>query len=85
MLTAAGGVSLAHAARMGATVPAQELGLGTRKGRLLPGYDADVAAFRRAPGARLGGDLGDPPGGDLRCVLTMVGGEVVYRADGTGS
>jgi N-acetylglucosamine-6-phosphate deacetylase len=82
VLTAAGGIPLAHAARMGATVPAQELGLGARKGRLLPGYDADVAAFRRVPGARLGGDLGEPPGGDLRCVLTMVGGDVVYREDG---
>ena len=78
VLTSAGGVPLAAAARMGATVPAEELGLGRRKGRLLPGYDADVAAFGPVAGARLGGDLGDPPGGDRRCLLTMVGGEVVF-------
>jgi hypothetical protein len=63
---------------MGSTVPAAEMGLATRKGRLGPGFDADVAAFRPLPGARLGGGLGEPPGGDLRCVLTMVGGAVVF-------
>lgn len=78
VLTAAGGVPLSHAARMGSTVPALQLGLAGRKGRLLPGYDADVAAFRPLPGATLGADLGTPPGGDLRCALTMVGGEVVF-------
>jgi N-acetylglucosamine-6-phosphate deacetylase len=78
VLTSAAGVPLDAAARMGSTVPAQELGLGRRKGRLLPGYDADVAALRPLPGARLGGELGAPPGADRRCVLTMVGGQVVF-------
>lgn len=78
VLTAVGGVPLEHAARMGATVPAGELGLGTRKGRLVPGYDADVAVFGPVAGARLGGDLGEPAGADLRCLLTMVAGQVVF-------
>ncbi|HEU5317777.1 MAG TPA: amidohydrolase family protein [Chloroflexota bacterium] len=79
VLTTEGGVSLSDAARMGATVPATELGLATRKGRLVVGYDADVTAFAPVPGAKLGGGLRDLPGSDRRCVLTMVGGEVVYR------
>ncbi|MDQ3699902.1 MAG: amidohydrolase family protein [Chloroflexota bacterium] len=82
VLTAVGGVPLEHAARMGATVPAGELGLGTRKGRLVPGYDADVTVFGPVAGARLGGDLGEPPGADLRCLLTMVGGQVVFTRGG---
>ena len=81
VLTTEGGVPLHHAARMGATVPAVELGLATRKGRLAPGYDADVAAFGPVPGARLGGALRDLPGADRRCLLTMVAGQVVFRRD----
>ncbi|HEX2032978.1 MAG TPA: amidohydrolase family protein [Chloroflexota bacterium] len=79
VLTTVGGVPLAQAARMGATVPATELGLTTRKGRLLPGYDADLTVFGPLPGARLGGDLGEPPGAERRCLLTVVGGQVVFR------
>jgi N-acetylglucosamine-6-phosphate deacetylase len=79
VLTTEGGVSLSDAAWMGSTVPATELGLATRKGRLVVGYDADVAAFGPVAGAKLGGGLRDLPGSDRRCVLTMVGGEVVYR------
>lgn len=79
VLTTEGGVSLEHAARMGSTVPAIELGIARRKGRLIPGYDADIAAFAPVPGAALGGGLRDLPGANRRCVLTLVGGEVVYR------
>ena len=79
VLTTEGGVPLAAAARMGSTVPAVELGLATRKGRLAPGYDADVAAFAPVPGVTLGGGLRDLPGADRRCVLTMVGGDVVFQ------
>src|SRR5205823_179247 len=39
VLTTEGGVSLSAAARMGSTVPAIELGLATKKGRLAPGFD----------------------------------------------
>lgn len=81
VLTTEGGVPLHDAARMGSLVPATELGLSTRKGRLLPGYDADVAAFAPVPGARLGGALRDLPGANRRCVLTMVAGEVVFTRD----
>ncbi|HEV2125361.1 MAG TPA: amidohydrolase family protein, partial [Chloroflexota bacterium] len=79
VLTTEGGVSLEHAAWMGSTVPAIELGIARRKGRLIPGYDADIAAFAPVPGAALGGGLRDLPGANRRCVLTLVGGEVVYR------
>ena len=81
VLTTEGGVPLEHAARMGATVPAIELGLATRKGRLAPGFDADVAAFGPVPGARLGGALRELPGADRRCLLTMVAGQVVFQRD----
>jgi N-acetylglucosamine-6-phosphate deacetylase len=81
VLTTEGGVPLAHAARMASTVPAIELGLATRKGRLAPGYDADVAAFAPVRGARLGGSLRDLPGADRRCILTMVAGRVVFKRD----
>lgn len=79
VLTSEGGVPLEHAARMGSTVPATELGLAHRKGKLLPGYDADIAAFAPQPGARLGAALRDLPGADRRCQLTMVAGEIVYQ------
>lgn len=81
VLTTAGGVPLAHAARMGSTVPATQLGLITRKGRLIPGYDADIAAFAPVRDATLGGGMPDLPGANRRCVLTMVGGEVVFKRD----
>ena len=79
VLTTEGGVDWSDAARMGSLVPAIELGLATRKGRIAPGYDADIAAFGPVTGAMLGGGLRDLPGSDYRCLLTMVGGEVVYR------
>jgi N-acetylglucosamine-6-phosphate deacetylase len=81
VLTSEGGVFLRDAARMGSLVAATELGLSTRKGRLAPGYDADVAVFAPVPGVSLGGALRDLPGSDRRCVLTMVAGEVVFTRD----
>ncbi len=86
LLTAIGGVPLADAARMGSTVPAAQLGLGDRKGRIATGFDADLCVLAPTAGARLGGAWPDPnhaPGSDLRCVLTVVGGEVVYRRHAT--
>lgn len=85
LLTTLGGVPLTDAARMGSTVPAAQLGLAGRKGRIAPGFDADVCVLAPVPGARLGGAWPDPdaaPGSDRRCVLTVVGGEVVFRRDG---
>lgn len=79
VLTTEGGVPLEHAARMGATVPAMELGLATRKGRLTPGYDADVAVFGPVPGERLGGGWRELPGANRRCLLTMVDGRIVFK------
>src|SRR5918998_1654029 len=39
------GCTVAEAARMSSTTPARLIGEGRRKGRLVPGYDADVAIF----------------------------------------
>lgn len=66
VLTSEAGVSLTAAVRMGSLVPATELGLATRKGRLVPEFDADVTAFAPLPGARLGGALRELPGADRR-------------------
>jgi N-acetylglucosamine-6-phosphate deacetylase len=40
-----GAATLAEAVRMAATVPASVAGAGSRKGRLAPGYDADIVAL----------------------------------------
>lgn len=57
------GCSLADAAQMTATVPARILGL-TRKGRIAPGFDADLTAVDDR--------------GQVR--LTIIGGKIVYDA-----
>jgi N-acetylglucosamine-6-phosphate deacetylase len=49
---------------MASLSPAAALGLEDRKGRIAPGFDADLVAL----------DEG------LEAVLTVVGGEVVYSA-----
>jgi predicted amidohydrolase YtcJ len=55
--------------------PALAAGLADRRGRLVPGHDADLAAWDRDP-------LDSPPDElrEMRCLLTMVAGEVVHRA-----
>jgi predicted amidohydrolase YtcJ len=55
--------------------PAHAAGLGRRQGRLLPGYDADLAAWDTDP-------LASEPDAlrEMRCLLTMVDGEAVQRA-----
>jgi N-acetylglucosamine-6-phosphate deacetylase len=40
-----GCATLAEAVRMAATVPAAVAGAGERKGRIAPGYDADLVAL----------------------------------------
>jgi N-acetylglucosamine-6-phosphate deacetylase len=56
--------SLVDAVQMASTTPAEALGLGDRKGRLRPGYDADLVLLDDALNVR----------------ATVVAGEVVYRA-----
>lgn len=57
-IIAATGCSLAEAARMCSASPARAIGLGDRKGRIAPGYDADLVILDSA----------------LRVVGTIVGG-----------
>lgn len=62
-MAAASGMGLAAALTMASQTPARALGLGDRRGRVAPGYDADLVAL----------DEG------LAVALTMVAGEIVYR------
>jgi N-acetylglucosamine-6-phosphate deacetylase len=55
---------LSGAWQMASLNPARQLGLADRVGRLAPGYDANLTAI----------------GADGQAVLTMVGGQIVYRA-----
>jgi len=60
------GLPFAQAVRMATEVPARVLGL--RKGRLAPGYDADVVVLKD----------------DYEPSLTLIGGQVVYQDVGKG-
>ncbi len=54
---------LSEAVRMASTIPARVLGLGDRKGRIAPGYDADLVALDT----------------ELAVVRTWVGGQIVHQ------
>lgn len=58
------GIALPHVLAMASYVPARQLGLSDRKGIIQTGADADIAVLSR----------------DFRVMLTIVGGDVVYRA-----
>jgi N-acetylglucosamine-6-phosphate deacetylase len=62
-LVASSEQNLGAAWQMASLNPARQLGLGAHLGRIAPGYDADLTAI-------------DASG---RVVLTMIGGEIVYR------
>jgi predicted amidohydrolase YtcJ len=55
--------------------PAVAAGAADHAGRLLPGYDADLAAWDRDPL-----DCEPHELREMRCVATMVGGGLVHRA-----
>lgn len=57
-----GAGSLAEAVRMASTVPARVLGLSDRKGRLAPGFDADLVALDN----------------NLNVAMTWAGGRLVF-------
>ena len=57
-----GAASLAEAVRMASTVPARVLGLSDRKGRLAPGFDADLVALDN----------------NLNVAMTWAGGRLVF-------
>lgn len=67
-------LSAAEALRAYTEGPARAAGLAGRTGKLLPGCDADLVAWDRDP-------LGCPPEEllEMRCLLTLVAGEAVYR------
>jgi len=56
--------------------PAHAAGLSHRQGRLLPGYDADLAAWDVDPL-----DCDPEALREMRCLLTMVDGETVQRTE----
>lgn len=60
------GCTIPEAARMAAATPARLVGEGRRKGRLAPGYDADVTVLRP----------------DLSVAAVYKGGALVYAAGG---
>lgn len=62
-MAAACEMGLAAVLTMAGRTPARALGMGDRKGRIAPGYDADMVALEE----------------DLTVALTMVAGEIVYR------
>jgi predicted amidohydrolase YtcJ len=68
------GLDAAAALRAYTEGPAAAAGLAHRQGRLLPGYDADLVAWDRDPVEAPAEALPD-----LRCLLTMVGGEGVHQ------
>jgi len=55
-------VPLADAVRMASTVPARVMGVDGRKGRIAPGYDADLVALDE----------------ELRVAMTWVGGQMLH-------
>jgi N-acetylglucosamine-6-phosphate deacetylase len=57
-----GHISVAEPVRMASTVPARILGLAERKGRIAPGYDADIIALD----------------GEMGVAMTWVAGRLVY-------
>jgi predicted amidohydrolase YtcJ len=54
--------------------PADAAREGHRRGRLLPGYDADLAVWNRDPLTATPQELRE-----MRCTMTVVAGEVVHR------
>lgn len=62
-----GGAALEEAVSMATVNPATLIGLGSVKGQLMPGFDADITALTS----------------DFRVAWTMVGGRIVYLAPDT--
>ena len=58
------GIPLADAVRMASETPAKAMGL-KKKGRLAPGYDADITVFDE----------------NIEILFTVVNGEVVYKRE----
>ncbi|MBW0116261.1 amidohydrolase family protein [Pseudonocardia abyssalis] len=71
------GMTPLEALRAGTATAAQVCGLGERKGRVAPGYDADLLAVAGDPAADIGALLSP--------VAVLVAGEVVRRAAGVAS
>ncbi len=57
------GIPIQDAVRMCSTTPARSVGMGTRKGVLAPGYDADIVVFDK----------------DIKIKMVMAKGRIVYK------
>jgi len=60
------GIPPEHALQMGSLTPASAIGLEKRKGRIMPGYDADFVLWDN----------------DLNVMMTIVGGRIEYVREG---
>jgi N-acetylglucosamine-6-phosphate deacetylase len=65
-------LGMSGVARAASTNPARLLGLGDRKGRVAPGYDADLTLFRQ--------NEGDGP---MEIIATVRAGKAVYERGGS--
>lgn len=72
-----GGLSLEQALRAYTERPAQAVGLGQQEGLLQPGYYADMVVLERLPNPASPDEIDENP-----VVMTLVGGEVVWRQEG---
>ena len=73
-------ITLGHALTAYTRAPARAGGVSRRRGILAPGMDADLAVWEGTEAAERGGEGAGAAFAAGRCVMTVVGGEVVHPA-----